>query len=138
MAYIGFSLETRNDAIMGLVELIVRDPALVALLWVVTAGFACHLHILAVAVMAKRVHWHWLDLLMALAFAQALWLAFHVFSAVLWLPIVAMLAFLGYGSWFAPASWRERQISSLLLYRYQMRLAAVLILVMISAFMASV
>lgn len=123
---------------MRLVELIARDPALVALLWVVTVGFACHLHILAVAVRAQRVRWHWLDLFMVLALAQALWLGFHVFSADLWLAIAAMLAFLGYGSWFAPASWRERQISSLLLYRFGMRLAALISMVMTTAFMAAV
>ncbi|MGE4279894.1 MAG: hypothetical protein AB7G62_09935 [Magnetospirillum sp.] len=123
---------------MTLAELIARDQALVALLWVVTAGFAWHLHILAVAVRAQRVRWHWLDLFIVLAFAEALWLGFQVFSAVLWLVIAAMQVFLGYGSWLAPASWRERHISSLLLYRYRMRLAAFISLVMISAFLAAV
>lgn len=113
-----------------------RDPALVAMIWAVTAGLTCHLHTLVAAVSVERIRWQWLDVLSVPALVVAFWLGFHLFSAATWAGLVVVLIVHGYAAWLGSARMRERLFTSLLLWRSRSRLAAALFLVLVAIFSA--
>lgn len=111
-----------------------RDPVLVAMIWVAATGFAGGLLGFTAAVSARRLRWHWLDLLLVPALIVGLWLGVHLFSPGGWIALAALLAVHATLGWLGSAQARERVYSNVVLWRSRSRLAAAIFLGLVAIF----